>query len=195
MNISPHLLLITEFSRHRGYILLVILFFSLLSGGACASDPWQPVQTPDWVRADMPAGWSTSVEMNTSENPDYCKVVAYSPDKNSRLTYILDHTEEEMGRNEIRQYQNSYMSKIGFRICKTKDPVVDEKNSTLSYRQTYVRGTDDAAVIGTIACPGWGQAHYILVMEGPQAVADHYESLPMLIQEHIRPDFTGTTGT
>jgi len=79
------------------------------------------------------------------------------------------------------------MSKLGFRICQTKDPIREENQDYTAYRQTYVRGNDDAAVIGTILYPGWGVGHYILVMEGPDAVKQYYESIPPQVIGHLRP--------
>ncbi len=127
------------------------------------------------------------MDANETAKPDDVTLKAVSPDTNSRLTYILTHTPEPMTINEIQQFQSSYMSKLGFRICKTKDPIKEESTDHTAYRQTYVRGSDDAAVIGTVTYPGWGVAHYILVMQGSDAVADYYESIPPQVAGHIRP--------
>ncbi len=126
-------------------------------------------------------------ELNETTKPDNALVNAYSPDKNTWLKYILDHNQDYVSIDKIRKNQSSYMSQLGFRICMTKDPVIEEKTDHTSFRQVYVRGVEDAAVIGTIVYPGWGQAHYVLVMEGPGAVAEYYESIPPLMQDHIRP--------
>lgn len=124
---------------------------------------------------------------NETTSPDSALITAYSPDKNTRLTYMLEHNQDEMSIDGIRKYQSRYMSQLGFRICMTKDPVIGEESDRTLFRQVYVRGEEDAAVIGTIVYPGWGQAHYALIMEGPGAVAEFYESIPQHMQDHIRP--------
>jgi len=172
----------------RGWVILILSCF-FCATGVFASGEWQVVQQSSWITAEMPSGWSTSIESNETEDPDLIKIVSLSPDQDARLTCLAEYTQDTMAGDEIRQFQSSYMSKLGFRICKTKDPVIEEKDGHLAYRQTYVRGTDDAAVIGTITYPDWGLAHFILVMQGPQAVSKYYDSIPAQVQDHIIPVF------
>jgi|GEM_PF-3129515 len=168
-------------------ILLFLFLLVVICSHGVIAVTWQPVDARSWVKIDTPAGWSASVDANETTKPDDVTIRAVSPDTNSRLTYILTRTIDPISINDIQQYQSSYMSKLGFRICKTKDPIRDESPDHTSYRQTYVRGNDDAAVIGTVAYPGWGVGHYILVMEGPGAVAEYYESIPPQVAGHIAP--------
>nr|WP_319538227.1 hypothetical protein [uncultured Methanospirillum sp.] len=172
--------------HHSTPLLLLFLLLVFCSHGVIA-DAWQPSEARSWVKVDTPVGWSVSVDANETAKPDDVTLKAVSPDTNSRLTYILARTPEPLTINEIQQFQSSYMSKLGFRICKTKDPIKDENADHTAYRQTYVRGIDDAAVIGTVTYPGWGIGHYILVLQGTDAVAKYYESIPPQVAEHIRP--------
>jgi len=167
-------------------LLLLFLLVFICSSGVIA-ESWQQSEARSWVKVDTPVGWSVSVDANETAKPDDVTLKAVSPDTNSRLTYILARTPNPMTINEIQQFQSSYMSKLGFRICKTKDPIKEESTDHTTYRQTYVRGNDDAAVIGTITYPGWGVGHYILVMQGHDAVAEYYESIPPQVTGHIRP--------
>ena len=48
-------------------------------------------------------------------------------------------------------------------------------------------------VIGTVSYPGWGVGHYILVMEGPDAVKQYYDSIPPQVIGHIKPVNTNLT--
>ncbi len=170
------------------HLITTTLFLTLLiSILPVVADSWQPVEVRSWVQADIPAGWSVSVDNNETVQPDTAKVTAISSDTNSRLTYILEHNADPMTEGEIQQYQSGYMSRLGFRICKTKDPIRDETAEHTFFRQTYVRGTDDAAVIGTLVYPGWGVGHFVLVMEGADAVSRDYESLPPSVSDHLIP--------
>jgi hypothetical protein len=164
----------------------MVILLGFIPCGSIA-DMWQPLEARSWVQTDMPAGWSVSVDTNETVKPDDVTIKAISPDMDSRLTYILKHSPDPITINEIQQFQNSYMSNLGFRICKTKDPIREEDQEHTAYRQTYVRGSDDAAVIGTVSYPGWGVGHYILVMEGPDAVKQYYESIPPQVIGHIKP--------
>lgn len=168
-------------------MIAVMLLLGTVCIGAVAENAWQPVDVKPWVQIDTPPGWTSMPDKTDAENPDSGRITAYSPGDNARLKYILDHTTDTMSLNEIRQFQSSYMSKLGFRICMTKDPVILEGADQSLYQQVYVRGTGDAAVIGTLSYPGWGQAHYVLIMEGKSAVDQYYESLPPVMGEHIRP--------
>jgi hypothetical protein len=167
-----------------------LIFLVIIGSYVTLAETWQPTAVRSWVQADTPVGWTVSIDSNESAQPDSATVKVVSPDMNSRLTYILDHSDKPISIGEIQQYQSSYMSRLGFRICKTKDPIREETSDHTAYRQTYVRGNDDAAVIGTVAYPGWGVGHYILVMEGPDAVAKNYESIPPQIAGHIKPVMT-----
>ena len=178
----------------RILILSLILGFIFFPAGISAAETWQPVDARSWVHTDIPPGWSSSIEKNETISPDSVIITAYAPDKNTRITYNLEHNQDILTKEAIQKFQSEYMSTRGFRVCMTKDPIEEEKNGTIIFRQTYVRGTGDAAVISTLMKPGWGQAHYILVMEGPQAVADNYESIPVLIQDHISPVSPDETG-
>ncbi|MDD1730014.1 MAG: hypothetical protein LUQ50_13205 [Methanospirillum sp.] len=170
------------------HLITTTLFLTLLFNlSPVVADSWQPVEVRSWVQADTPAGWSVSVDKNETVQPDTAKVTAISPDTDSRLTYILEHNANPMTEDEIQQYQSGYMSRLGFRICKTKDPIRDETADHTFFRQTYVRGTDDAAVIGTLVYPEWGVGHFVLVMEGADAVARDYESLPPSVSDHLVP--------
>ncbi|WP_325628998.1 hypothetical protein [Methanospirillum sp.] len=180
---------LTGFSRSciiRTISLFMVILLGFIPCGSIA-DMWQPSEARSWVQADTPAGWSVSVDTNETAKPDDVTIRATSPDMNSELTYILAHSPDPITINEIQQFQNGYMNKLGFRICKTKDPIREENQDHTAYRQTYVRGSDDAAVIGTISYPGWGVGHYILVMEGPDAVKQYYESIPPQVIGHLRP--------
>lgn len=174
-------------SGYRGWILTTL--FILICGvtPALAATSWESVPVTSWAETAMPAGWILMTEYNETSNPDYATISAVSPDWTTRLTGILNHTHQEMTRGEIREFQSRQMSQRGFRICKTKDPVISEKDGVSSYQQTYVRGTEDAAVIGTSDHPGWGQIHFILVMEGPPAVSEYYDLLPREISDHLVP--------
>jgi len=172
---------------HIRIISVVLFFLVIISTYGTLAETWQPSAVRSWVLADTPVGWTVSIDSNESIQPDSATIKAVSPDMNSRLTYVLNHSDKPISIGEIQQYQSSYMSRLGFRICKTKDPIREETTDHTAYRQTYVRGSDDAAVIGTVAYPGWGVGHYILVMEGPDAVAKYYESIPAQIAGHIKP--------
>ena len=173
--------------RIRFCPIIPLIFAAFIIFPAMASDTWQPVEARSWALIDAPPGWTSLSENNETTSPDSAVITAYSPDKKTRLRYILEHNHDEMTIEQIRKYQSSYMSQLGYRICQTKDPIIEENGDQTSFRQVYVRGTSDAAVIGTMVYPGWGQAHYALVMEGPDAVSQFYESIPPLMQEHIRP--------
>lgn len=188
MQSAGHMTRTMKQNRIRWWSLLLFLCF-LGTAGVNATGEWQVVEERSWVSAEMPSGWSSSIESNETASPDTIKIVSLSPGHDARLTCLAEHTPDIMSGYEIPQFQSSYMSKLGFRICKTKDPVIEESEGRLAYRQTYVRGTDDAAVIGTITYRDWGQMHFILVMEGPQAVAEYYESIPTQVQDHIIPVF------
>ncbi|MFH0966956.1 MAG: hypothetical protein V1862_04645 [Methanobacteriota archaeon] len=168
-------------------IAIRILIVLICVGPVMASDSWQQVEVRPWVQIEIPPGWNLMSEKNVTPNPDSALITAYSPDNNTRLTYTLEYNQNKMTIDQIRKYQSRYMSQLGFRICMTKDPVIEEKSDHSFFRQVYVRGGEDAAVIGTLVYPGWGQVHYALVMEGPEAVAEYYESIPPLMQDHIRP--------
>jgi len=178
--------------RVRIPILKIILAAIIILTGSTpvSADIWQPEEMRPWALTDIPHGWSVVSEKNETENPDNAAFTASSPDKKTRIKYILDQTHKEMTKDEIKTFQAGYMSKLGFRICMTKDPIITTDNEKMSYQQTYVRGTEDAAVIGSLIYPEWGQAHYALIMEGSQAVADYYELIPPLMHEHIRPAIT-----
>lgn len=172
--------------RSQGTTFCILIALTCI-GSVTASDSWLPVEERPWIHIEIPPGWNSISEINETTQPDNARVTAYSPDKKSRLLYILDHNQDEMSIDGIRKYQISYMSQLGFRICMTKDPVIEENTDYTFFKQVYVRGVEDAAVIGTIAYPGWGQAHFVLVMEGPEDVAEYYESIIPLMQDHIRP--------
>jgi hypothetical protein len=168
-------------------ITLTMFMTVIQTGTATTVGSWQPVEIRPWAHIDTPAGWNTIDEKNETISPDSALFTAVSPDKKSRIIYILEHNQDTMTIDTIRAFQSNFMSTLGFRICMTKDPVFGEKPDHTSFRQVYVRGTTDAAVIGTAVYPGWGQAHYILVMEGPEAVGELYESIPPVMEDHIRP--------
>lgn len=178
-------------SRGRYWIALLLAAIIGISthGSASLSDTWQPSDIRSWVEIETPPGWSVTPGKNESESPDSAWITAYSGDKRTRLNFFLEHNQNEMTIHEITAYQNEQMSSRGFRICMTKEPVISSVENSTSYRQTYVRGSGDAAVIGTFLYPGWGQAHYTLIMEGSSAVAEYYEDIPPHMQEHIRPVF------
>ena len=41
------------------------------------SDMWQPVEARSWVQADIPAGWSVSVDANETVKPDNATISAH----------------------------------------------------------------------------------------------------------------------
>lgn len=166
-------------------LLIILTLLAICSSGAIAAESWQPAKTGSWIIAEIPPEWSIISE-TVNESSGSGLVSAQSPDMNSRLTYILEQNQKSMTNNEIQQYQSRYMSRLGFRICMTKDPVISDTPELSSYRQTYVRGSTDAAVMGTLQFPGKG-AHYVLVMEGSSAVAQYYETIPPALTDHIRP--------
>jgi hypothetical protein len=172
---------------------LLIIYCGIISG--VSAEDWQPEEVRKWVYLDTPSGWSVTSELDESDSPEKAIVTTISNDKKTRIKYILDHNQDEMSTSDIKTYQSQYMSRNGFRICLTKDPVIAITDKGTSYQQTYVRGTGDAAVMGTLIYPGWGQAHYALIMEGQQAVANYYELLPPQIQDHIRPVVTDITAS
>ncbi|HWQ66638.1 MAG TPA: hypothetical protein VN372_07190 [Methanospirillum sp.] len=176
----------------KGYCLSFCIILSLAVFGAgvsvvSAADGWQPYEVRPWVQVEIPADWTAVTEKNETISPDSALITATSPGIRTNLKIILEHTPEIPTIEEVKSFQSTYMSGIGFRVCLTKDPIVDVAADQTSYRQTYVRGEDDAAVIGSTLIPGWGYSHYILVMKGANDVGRYYEELPPVMNEHIRP--------
>jgi hypothetical protein len=176
---------------HIGFLTFLILFL-FCNTGVTAADEWSPVKAGTAFQAEIPPGWSLLSDITNVSAADG-QITARSPDMNSRLTYTLESEHGPMTNGEIKEYQSRYMSRLGFRICMTKDPIISTEENSSSYRQTYVRGSDDAAVIGTLQFPDHGLAHYILVMEGPDSVAQYYETLPEFMSEHIKPVSSATS--
>lgn len=163
----------------------ILLLFCI--GLVFADDSWQPIDIATDVLIEIPPGWSLIDAGSPDAGGGYSGITAMSPDRTSRLVYTLEKKPGDMNPDSIKQYQVSAMSKRGYRICMTKDPIITSTSGSSSYRQTYVRGSSDAAVIATRVWPEWGRAHATLLMEGSQAVQSYYDTIPPGLLDHITP--------
>ncbi|MDD1724181.1 MAG: hypothetical protein LUQ07_03525 [Methanospirillum sp.] len=176
--------------HHHGILfpgLLVICILSLGITGILAEDGWQQVPSPAWVRAEIPPGWTIYDKLVMGEENRTATFSARSPDWESELIYALDHSEKGMTMDEMQSYQDQRMAGIGYRICRTKDPVKRTKADCTSLKQVYVQGSDKGAVMYSASYPDWGQVHVTLLMTGTGAVSQYYESLPPRIPDHLLP--------
>jgi hypothetical protein len=114
-------------------------------------------------------------------------VEAVSPDRDSRLIYFIERTDNVMARGEMEAFQNQWMKAEGYRVCMTHDPKFRMKADHTSLTQVYVQGTDNGAVMVSAGYPGWGMTHAALLMEGRGAVEAYYELLPGQFEDHILP--------
>lgn len=169
--------------------MVLFLLATVLSGISLvsAADEWKPVNLGPWVQIDLPPGFTPQQEIKNSPDSDTLQFSAFSPDRRSEIKYLLNHVNESVTVTSLQEFQNKMMSNLGFRICKTKDPVIKDTGKNISVKQVFVKGTDDGAVMFSAAYPGWGTYHYILLMSGSQAVAKYYDLIPSQMQDHVRP--------
>lgn len=163
-----------------------IILISIAMTGTVYADNWQQISSPGWVQVDIPTGW-TNEAMSMGEDNKSATLTTGSPDGNTDLVYILDHSSSGMTVDEMKSFQDSWMQGEGFRICKTHDPVQRTKADHISLKQVYVQGSDKGAVMFSASYPEWGVYHVALLMEGAAAVQQYYDSLPPQFEDHIVP--------
>lgn len=177
--------IISTVSR-QSICITILLFIGV--GLVFADDSWQLIDSAADAGIEIPPDWNL-IDGGTpdADGGGYSGITAISPDRTSRLIYILEKEPGDMTPESIKSYQVSAMAKRGYRICMTKDPIITSSDDSFSYQQTYVRGSSDAAVITTRVWPSWGRAHVTLLMEGPQAVSAYYDTIPPGLLDHITP--------
>lgn len=152
---------------------------------ASADSDWTKTESPDWIQIEIPSGWQEQSANNLDE--DIATIKAVSPDKSSVLIYTLEKDIEDQTVDQLRQYQNSWMSARGYRICNTHPEKVTDADSFTSLNQVYVQGSKNAGVMYSINFPGSGTCHVGLIMKGSDAVSKYYESIPKSLEGHIIP--------
>lgn len=175
--------------RRTSFLIVLVLLFCLtgLPTITGAVSDWQPVETMPWVQVDIPPGWTIPDDIRTEDDNSTVSFTARSPDWNSELVYILEHTGKEMDMDRMQEYQDNWMANNGYRICQTKDPVMRKKTDHSSLKQVYVQGSDKGAVMYSATYPAWGRYHVALLMTGESAVDQYYDSVPEQIPDHIIP--------
>lgn len=155
--------------------------------GIVGADDWEQTPSPDWAQVEIPSGWTILKDLAITENNQSATFTARSPDWDSELVYILDHSKTDMSIDQMQAYQDQWMQGNGYRICQTKDPMKRTKIDHSSLKQVYVQGSDKGAVMYSASYPDWGQYHVALLMSGTSAVQQYYDSLPPQIEDHILP--------
>jgi hypothetical protein len=173
-------------------LLKLFTFFAVstllcITGLASASDDWQKVDSPSWAEVEIPSSWTITTSPQSWDNQSSVTIRSVSPDMNSELVYILDHSTEKLTTNGMQSFQDNWMKDAGFRICRTKDPEIRTKTDHTEVKQVYVQGTDKGAVMYSASYPDWGQYHVALLMDGKSAVSQYYEIIPHQIPDHILP--------
>ena len=168
---------------------LIILVFILLTFAlwpVSASDSWQKTDSPSWVNIEIPPGWNLKATQESNINQSSVTIRSVSPDMSSELVYILDYS-QHITTGEMESFQNQWMEDSGYRICRTKNPVIRTKSDHSEVKQVFVQGTDKGAVMYSADYPGWGRYHVALLMDGKSAVKEYYETLPQQVPDHIVP--------
>lgn len=181
----------TLYPSFQVLVLALCMIISVIGGFGIvsASSDWQQIDSPEWATLEIPPGWTIKENLKMGDDNKTATLTARSPDWQSELFYLLDTSKTGMTLDEMQTYQDLWMQGKGYRICKTKDPVMRTKADHISLKQVYVQGTNKAAVMYSASYPDWGVYHGALLMKGSSAVQQYYESIPPQIPDHIIPVF------
>jgi hypothetical protein len=167
-------------------ILLLSLLFLCTATTAVTNSGWQPVNVTSWAQVDIPPGWTYGEITTDPFDPDTTTLEAKSPDGSTTLQYLFDHNINQATPGDLRRTQDKYMNNQGFCLCQER-PSFTETDGNTAMKQTYIKGTEDGAVVCSGAYPGWGKYQYALLMNGASSVSKYYDDLPDDVAEHIRP--------
>jgi hypothetical protein len=171
---------------------LLFCIFSCISinpsSGAGLSG-WQPVNVSTWAQADIPPGWTYTALENAPDDPDVITLEALSPNRESLLRYVFERNPAHASAGELKRSQDRMMNELGFCECQYEPQFTENENKTVM-KQTYIKGSEEGAVVCSAAIPGWGRYRYALMMKGSSAVMDYYEEMPDKLADHIRPVIT-----
>ncbi|PWR69809.1 hypothetical protein [Methanospirillum lacunae] len=180
------------------FLAVNILIFSILflcpSTTAVTNSGWQPVNVTSWAQVDIPPGWTYGDITTDPFDSDKTTLEAKSPDGSATLQYLFDHDTNQASPGDLSRTQDKYMNQQGFCLCQER-PSFTETNGNTAMKQTYIKGTDDGAVVCSGAYPGWGRYQYALLMNGRSAVSTYYDDLPDDVADHIRQIKVETNST
>lgn len=184
--------------KHLMFLVLNTLILSLLflcpATTAVTNSGWQPVNITSWAQVDIPPGWTYGEITKDPFDPDKTTLEAKSPDGSTTLQYLFDHNTNQASPGDLRRTQDQYMNQQGFCICQER-PSFTEIDGNTAMKQTYIKGTDDGAVVCSGAYPGWGRYQYALLMNGPSSVSSYFDDLPDDVADHIRQIKVETNST
>jgi len=187
MNVSIDLNIFSPVHLHKCLILFCMMTIGIGTSGIAGADDWELTPSPDWVQIEIPSGWTILKDITMADDNQSATFTARSPDWDSELVYILDHSKKDMSIDKMQIYQDQWMQGNGYRICQTKDPLKRTKIDHSLLKQVYVQGSNKGAVMYSASYPDWGQYHVALLMTGESAVQQYYDSLPAQIPDHIFP--------
>jgi len=182
-------------NRHPALLLVLIiagLIFWCPISSATVNNGWQPVNITSWAQVDIPPGWTYGEITKDPFDPDTTSLEAYSPDGSTTLQYVFDKNVNSATPGELLRKQDQNMNKQGFCLCQER-PSFTENNGKTEVKQTYIKGTQDGAVVCSGTYPEWGSYQYALLMNGASSVSQYYDDLPDDVKEHIRPIHTNST--
>jgi hypothetical protein len=174
--------------------LIISLLFLCTTTTAVTNSGWQPVNITSWAQVDIPPGWTYGEITTDPFDPDTTSLEAHSPDGSTTLQYVFDKNPNSSTPGELLRKQDQNMNKQGFCLCQER-PSLIENNGNTETKQTYIKGTQDGAVVCSGAYPEWGSYQYALLMSGASSVSQYYDDLPDDVKEHIRPINSSTTGS
>ena len=166
--------------------LLLISGLVLISNSGAVSQGWQPVNVTSWAQVDLPPGWTYQIIDTSVSDPDSATLQAVSPNQETTLEYLFERELSPASAGELKRSQDRMMNARGFCECQDQ-PRFSETDKGTVMKQTYYKGTDQGAVVCSVAYPGWGRYQYAIIMNGKSAVSTYYEDLPDTLAEHIRP--------
>jgi hypothetical protein len=165
--------------------LIISLFFLCTTTTAVTNSGWQPVNVTSWAQVDVPPGWTYGEITADPSDTDKTTLEAKSPDGSTTLQYLFDHNTNQASPGDLKRTQDKYMNNQGFCLCQDR-PSYTESSDNTAMKQTYIKGTEDGAVVCSGAYPGWGRYQYALLMNGASSVSKYYDDLPDDVAEHIR---------
>ncbi|WP_319580246.1 hypothetical protein [uncultured Methanospirillum sp.] len=172
--------------RNSVFTLFILIFLLLSFPVSAVNTGWHPVNITPWAQVDIPPGWTYGDISTDPFDPDITSLVAKSPDGSTTLQYLFDHNPNQATPGDLMRAQDQYMNKQGFCLCQDR-PSFTENDGNTAMKQTYIKGTEDGAVVCSGAYPGWGRYQYALLMNGASSVSKYFDDLPDDVADHIRP--------
>ena len=172
--------------RSTVFTIFILLFLLISFPASALNTGWQPVNITPWAQVDIPPGWTYGDISTDPFDKDKTSLEAKSPDGSTTLQYLFDRNLNQASPGELMRAQDQFMNKQGFCLCQDR-PSFTETDGNTAMKQTYIKGTEDGAVVCSGAYPGWGRYQYALLMNGASSVSRYFDDLPDDVADHIRP--------